>query len=257
MKIILLLCFVFTALQVNASTKVLFLVTEADQQILKKGKVRKTGFFLNEFYEPYKHLADNGYEIDIATPTGKAPSVDPESLKNKYWGDLTLKEEAISFVKNSKSIAKPLNLELNEVNVDDYSGVIIPGGQGVMMDVIYDRNVYELVDQFYKDEKVVGLMCHAPALLWKMVDEGYESFKGYKLTSVSIIEEKYIELIIMGGKAKDRMIRRKLVKRGFTSINTWPRGNFSVIDRNLVTNQNPYSSSSFNDNLDKAFNKTN
>jgi putative intracellular protease/amidase len=34
---------------------------------------------------PYQRLVDEGYEVDIATPGGRLPALDPESLDGDYW----------------------------------------------------------------------------------------------------------------------------------------------------------------------------
>jgi putative intracellular protease/amidase len=41
---------------------------------------RKTGFWVEEFAAPYYELADKGVVIDIATPLGGQPPIDPKSV---------------------------------------------------------------------------------------------------------------------------------------------------------------------------------
>ena len=56
--------------------KVLFLVTSRD----KLGDTgEKTGFWTEELAAPYYALVDQGVEIDIATPLGGQPPIDPKS----------------------------------------------------------------------------------------------------------------------------------------------------------------------------------
>jgi len=69
---------------------------------------------------------------------------------------------------------------------------------------------------------------------------------GYKVNSVSPIEEFVIEKFIMKGKPTNRKIAKQLKKLGLKYKSGLPKANFAVKDRNLVTSQNPFSSSSFN-----------
>ena len=56
--------------------KVLFVVTSHN----KLGNTNeKTGFWVEELVAPYYELADNGIQIDIASPLGGQPPIDPKS----------------------------------------------------------------------------------------------------------------------------------------------------------------------------------
>ena len=56
--------------------KVLFVVTSHDQ-LGNTGE--KTGFWTEEFAAPYYELLDKGIAIEIATPLGGQPPIDPKS----------------------------------------------------------------------------------------------------------------------------------------------------------------------------------
>ena len=65
-----------TAQNKEKSKKVLFVVTSHD----KLGNTgEKTGFWTEEFAAPYYELTDKGIQIDIATPLGGQPPIDPKS----------------------------------------------------------------------------------------------------------------------------------------------------------------------------------
>jgi hypothetical protein len=57
------------------------------------------------------------------------------------------------------------------------------------------------------------LICHAPALITTIPEEE-NPFIGYKVNSVSPLEEIYIEKLIMKGKPKNRMIAKQLKRLG-------------------------------------------
>src|SRR5690606_34774417 len=181
--------------------------------------------------------------ITIATPEGKAPAIDPEGLNDDYWQDASAREQAVAFVKNDPGIKAPLSLEQALLQADEWDGVVVPGGQGVMVDLYQDERLRELLVRLGRMQKPVGLICHAPALLAELPSE--HPFVGRKVTAVSPFEEFYIETFVMGGKAQRRRIGRSLRKAGFDYDSALPKANHAVRDENLVTSQNPFSGDAF------------
>src|SRR5690606_16332088 len=127
--------------------------------VLANGKRRPTGYFLSEFYEPYAALRRLGHQITIATPEGKAPAIDPEGLNDDYWQDASAREQAVAFVKNDPGIKAPLSLEQALLQADEWDGVVVPGGQGVMVDLYQDERLRELLVRLGRMQKPVGLIC--------------------------------------------------------------------------------------------------
>ena len=228
--------------------KVLFVMSEADTLLLKQGKKkRQTGVFLNEFYQTYKAIADKGYTIDFATPTGKKATIDQESLDDDYWkAKPEMKQEAIDFWQNNNAFSNPMTLEKVIKQKDEYIGLVIPGGQGLMVDLIYDKKIPILLKLFVEYQKAIGLICHAPALI-TTIPKSENLFVGYTVNSVTPFEEFYIEKFIMKGKPKNRKIAKQLKKLGLQYEKGGSGKSFATRDRNLVTSQNPYSGEKFNE----------
>jgi len=226
--------------------KVLFVLSAADTLELNNGqKLRQTGVFLNEFYIAYKAVVDAGYTIEFATPNGVRATIDEESIKDDYWKKhKDLKHQAIQFVEEDDSYQHPKTLEEALANRKNYAGLIIPGGQGLMVDLINDRNTPLLLKYFAAANKPTGLICHAPSLLLTIPKED-NPYVGFTVNSVSLIEEFYIETFVMKGKPKKRKISKELKKLGLKYKCKFPKANFAVKDRNLITSQNPFSGSSF------------
>lgn len=227
--------------------KILFVLSAADTLELNKGqKLRQTGVFLNEFYLAYKSVSENGYTVEFATPNGVVATIDKESINDKYWKEiLEIKNEAIEFITKDNSFNNPITLENAIVNQDNYIGIIIPGGQGLMIDLIENKNIPTLLKHFARENKPTGLICHAPSLILTIPAEE-NPYIGYKVNSVSPIEEFVIEKFIMKGKPKNRKIAKQLRKLGLKYKSGLPKANFAIRDRNLVTSQNPFSGNSFN-----------
>ncbi|OJJ14383.1 hypothetical protein BKI52_43575 [marine bacterium AO1-C] len=223
-------------------------MSEADTLLLKKGKKkRQTGVFLNEFYLAYKAIVDKGYMVEFATPYGKKATIDQESLKDKYWKEnTTLRQEAIDFWKNDSRFMNPMTLKQAIAKQQEYLGLVIPGGQGLMVDLIYDKNIPVLLQGFAKSQKTIGLICHAPSLI-TTIPQTDNPFIGYEVNSVTPFEEFYIETFVMKGRPKNRKIARQLKRLGLKYKRRGPGKNYAVRDRNLVTSQNPFSGSKFNE----------
>tara|TARA_R110002049_G_scaffold74799_2_gene192585 strand:- start:321 stop:1106 length:786 start_codon:yes stop_codon:yes gene_type:complete len=229
------------------SKKILFVLSAEDTLQLNKGeKLRQTGVFLNEFYLAHKSVTEAGYLVDFAAPNGIVATIDIESINDKYWkNNLEGKEDALTFTRSNSSFNNPITLEKAIENKSDYVGLIIPGGQGLMIDLFKDKNIPLLLKYFAKENKPTGLICHAPSLILTIPKEE-NPYIGFKVNSVSPFEEFVIERFIMKGKPENRKIAKRLRKLGLKYRRKLPKSNFAIKDRNLVTSQNPFSGNAFN-----------
>ena len=118
-------------------------MSAADTLELNNGKkLRQTGVFLNEFYLAYKAVTKAGYDVNFATPKGIVATIDKESIEDKYWkNNLEMKNEALMFTKKDSLFNNPLTLKSTIEIKSDYIGLIIPGGQGLMVDLKEDTNI--------------------------------------------------------------------------------------------------------------------
>ena len=75
--------------QVEAASKgkILVIASSQDKMELANGSITDVGFFLNEFAVPAQYLADWGYEIVLATPSGQKPMMDKGSNDKKFFGN--------------------------------------------------------------------------------------------------------------------------------------------------------------------------
>ena len=236
----------------NASTPprvpgaVLMVLSAAPRQTLADGSTRATGYFLNEFYEPYRTLVDAGHTVAIATPNGRPAALDPESLDPKYWRDhpeaLAAAQQLVESLPNMRT---PLALSDVLARAEDYQGIVVPGGQGVMVDLLDDPVVHALLLTFGTSDRPVGLICHAPAILTRLPPASNNVFRGRRVAAVSGIEEWYIETFVMGAKARVRRIGRALDDGGYRHEASFPGRSGAVRDCNLVTSQNPFSGEAF------------
>src|SRR5690606_7687575 len=147
----------------------------------------------------YKSVTEAGYTVDFATPNGIVATIDEESLSEKYWkNNLEEKNEALTFTQTDSLFNNPKTLENAIENQSGYIGLIIPGGQGLMIDLKDDLNIPVLLKHFAKENKPTGLICHAPSLILTIPKEE-NPYIGFEVNSVSSFEEFVIEQFIMKG----------------------------------------------------------
>ena len=211
--------------------KVLFVVTSHDQ-LGNTGE--KTGFWTEELAAPYYELLDQGIEITIATPKGGQPPIDPKSEDPS-----AATEDTKRFDKDSELQSKLKNtLKLADVNQADYDAVFYPGGHGPLWDLATDKNSIALIEAFYTNNKPVGFVCHAPAVLKDVKVKGEFLVKGKKVTGFSNEEEEAVGLT----KVVPFLLEDALKQNGATYSKAENWQPYAVEDGLLITGQNPASS---------------
>ena len=212
--------------------KVLIVLT-SHSQLGNSGE--KTGFWIEEFAAPYYVLADAGAELTIASPNGGQPPVDPKSetpdmqtaATKRFYSDAVLIDKVAHTVK------------LNEINEANYDAVFYPGGHGPLWDLSTDVTSIALIENFYKHDKPVAFVCHAPAALVKVkTPDGESLVKGKEVTGFSNSEEEAVNLT----KVVPFLLEDTLKKLGahYSSGPDW--GVYIKKDGLLITGQNPASS---------------
>lgn len=226
----------------NANTQqpkhVLFVVSAADHWTLKDGTQHPTGFWGEELAMPHKIFSEAGWQITLATPGGKPPTLDQLSMSPSA----TPPEKRQEVETYLNSIQEQLNhpTPLAEVRPEDYDLVFYPGGHGPMEDLAYDGVSGALLTQVLASGKPLALLCHAPAAtLAAKSEDGSWPFKGYRMTGLSNAEELMNPFAL---KAK-WLLEDRLREEGADYLKGPAQFQpFVVVDRNLYTGQNPASS---------------
>jgi putative intracellular protease/amidase len=211
--------------------KVLFVVTSHDQ-LGNTGE--KTGFWIEEFAAPYYELLDKGIAIEIATPLGGQPPIDPKSEDPS-----AATADTKRFDKDNELLSKLKNtLKLADVNQEDYDAVFYPGGHGPLWDLAEDKSSIALIEAFYANNKPVAFVCHSPAALKNVKVNGEFLVKGKKLTGFSNTEEEAVGLT----KVVPFLLEDALQANGaiYSKESDWQP--YAIEDGLLITGQNPASS---------------
>ncbi|MCF8714211.1 type 1 glutamine amidotransferase domain-containing protein [Joostella atrarenae] len=212
--------------------KVLFVLTSHDK-LGDTGK--KTGFWVEEFANPYYTLLDKGVDITIATPKGGAAPIDPSSDSPDAATEATKRfdkdEEAQKRIANTKVLAK--------MNPNDFDAVFYPGGHGPLWDLANDTTSIELIEKFNSQNKPIAFVCHAPGALKNVKGEdGNPLVKGKKVTGFTNTEEEAVQLT----DVVPFLVEDMLAKNGgiYSKKDDWAA--YALQDGNLITGQNPASS---------------
>jgi putative intracellular protease/amidase len=180
----------------------------------------------------------------VATPGGVVPTVDKASLEASANGGQEAADEIAGTLASFAELQHPIKLE--DVNLDDYAAVFYPGGHGPMEDLAVNADSGRLLTDALASGKPLGVVCHAPAAMLAATNaDGTSPFAGYQLTGFTNAEEARAGL---ADKAK-WLLQDRLVQIGTDFQEGEPWAPYVVVDRNLVTGQNPSSAAPLADEL--------
>ncbi|MEU6510141.1 type 1 glutamine amidotransferase domain-containing protein [Streptomyces sp. NPDC046942] len=218
-------------------SKILFVMTGVDHWTLADGTKHPTGFWAEEAVAPYEAFKAAGHEIVVATPGGVVPTVDKGSLAPEVNGGQEGSDKIAAALASMAEIQTPIRLE--DVNLDDYEAVFYPGGHGPMEDLAVNATSGKILTDTLASGKPLGVVCHAPAaLLAATKADGSNAFAGYQVAAFTNAEETQAGF---ADKAK-WLLQTRLEEAGVDVQVGEPWAPHVVIDRNLVTGQNPSSS---------------
>lgn len=211
----------------------------------KSGQKHDAGYLLQEFTTPYKIFKEKGFDVELATPDGQVPKVDPQSLavdasgKARFWPSQAAFEEGAKIMNTVVNKGKIKSLAtIKDQDLAKYSAVFFPGGHAPTEDLAVNADVSRILKYFHGKGKTTALICHGPAALLSTDKNGGFLYKGYKLTSYSNSEESRTPL----SKFLRFTPETALSQAGavFSKGQDWT--SYVVEDRELITGQNPASS---------------
>lgn len=238
--------------------EVLVLLSSENRLPLNDGKQYATGYYLNEFGVPADHLLKAGYKLVLVTPKGNAPSVDERSVDPQYFaGDATEMKRIQKLVASLPGIDDTLSLkEVLAGDLDHYAGLLIPGGHAPLIDLANNPEVGALLRHFHQAGKPTAAICHGPiSLLSAQADPAaYQAalargekpaakdwiYQGYRMTIFADAEEQVFESSLNGDRILFYPARAMEGAGGNMSYaQAWSPN--VVVDRELITGQNPFS----------------
>lgn len=243
--------------------KVLVIGSNATRIEVQGGGTGATGQYLNETVVPATALVDAGYEVVLVTPNGAKPHIDEASDSAQHFeGDETAYQRAWSFFNNHPSMntGRTLRSVIDE-GLAGYAGVFVPGGQAPVVDLMQDQELGEILRHFHAHKKPTAFLCHGPMAAVAAMPNAREfraaliasdpakaselakgwQYAGYKMTVFSSTEEKVIEDHILHAKLYFYMPDTLRLAGGLVSTSAVDFEPHVVVDRELITGQNPRS----------------
>ena len=104
---------------------------------------------------PFQILSTLGYTVHSVCP-GKKAGETVRTAVHDFEGDQTYSE------KRGHNFA--ITYDFDDVKVEDYEGVVIPGGRAPEYIRLNER-VIEIVKEFNKQNKPIAAICHGPQIL--------------------------------------------------------------------------------------------
>ena len=208
----------------------LLIVTTSHCQLGETGL--KTGVWLEEFVCVYLRCLDRGITVVVASPRGGEVPVEPRSLRAS-----ALSPETRRFIVRHDSVLNR-SAALRSIRHHEFDAVFYPGGTGPMWDLAEDSANARILGGFFECGKVVGAVCHGVAALLKARRrDGGTVLCDRRITGFSDQEESLI-----GTRGiVPFSLERRLREAGGCYLHRDPWMSHVVIDRNLVTGQNPQS----------------
>jgi putative intracellular protease/amidase len=138
--------------------------------------------------------------------------------------------------------AAPASLAgLSDEEIRSFDAVFVPGGHGPMVDMADNADVTRVLGLLHEKNATIGALCHGAAFLLSAParPDGQWLFDGYRLTSFTDEEEDQTKV----GKLGLRWYVEDELKNAGAIFDDSPSAWTShvVVDRNLVTGQNPQS----------------
>ena len=161
------------------SIKVLLVTTSND----KLGDTNTpTGVWLEEFTAPYYIFKDAGIEITVASPKGGTVPLDPKSQSI-----IVATQSSKRFLKDDEAMnILSQSIPLQEIKAGDFDMVFIAGGHGPLWDLADNKILNELLEEFNREEKPIGAVCHGVVALLSLHNHNGEHLvKGKRITVMS------------------------------------------------------------------------
>ena len=184
--------------------KALISITSASATLFQ-GK-ETTGLFISEALHPYKVLVAAGFEVDLASETGKYTadwlSQQPDFLNGEdlaIWNDVNS-----DFRRKLDNMTKAADLDGSQ-----YGLFYASAGHAALIDYPTASALQKIAEQVWANGGVVASVCHGPAIFANILDRatGEPIIKGRRLTGFTTEAEN-----TMGIMGELRALKTEMVE---------------------------------------------
>ncbi|WP_307868557.1 type 1 glutamine amidotransferase domain-containing protein [Umezawaea beigongshangensis] len=222
-------------------SKILIVMSAASTWERTDGSLYPTGYWAEELAVPHEKLVAAGYTVDFASPGGVLQPLDAHSADPEIAGP-----DCAHHVAHAERALREFGplLALDEVDVDDYIAVVLPGGHGPVVDLHQDAALGRLLTAADSAGKIIAAVCHGPAaLLSAVAPDGEWLFAGREMTAFTDEEEE----LFGTAEGAPWLLAGRLRDRGAKHSGGPAYQPYTVRDGNLFTGQNPASSGPMTD----------
>jgi len=199
------------------------------------GTDHRTGAWLEELAAPYYVFADAGARVTLASTNGGMAPLDPLSESAAAQTDATRR-----FLADADACEALANtVALAGIEPDNYDGVFYCGGLGPVFDLTDSEKSLSIIASMDRTNKPVAAVCHGVAVLRKArTAAGGPLVAGRAVTAFSNSEE----LAVNGPDLVPWLVENEMRRLGarYSCAADWNA--HVVVDGNLITGQNPASS---------------
>jgi len=214
--------------------KILFVVTS----VSKLGDTEEsTGYYLSEVTHPWEVL-HHSYDIDIVSSEGGKAPVEGFDLNDPVNKKVWENEDFYNKIMNT--------MVPNEVHPDDYKGIFFAGGHGAMWDFPKSTELVDIAVRIYANGGIIGAVCHGPAIFYNIkLSDGNYLVDGLSVTGFTNEEETAV------GRATvvPFLLESGLMERGANFTKTEPNQPYVIVDKRVVSGQNPASATGVAENM--------
>ncbi len=198
-------------------------------------KAAPTGLWISELVHAYDVFEEAGIEMDIVSPAGGKVSVDGRSLGRFVFDKASRRRyedpKFMAMLEDTRSIS--------DVNWADYDVIFFAGGHGAMWDFAENEDLHTRTAEVYESGRIVSAVCHGIAALQNVkLSTGKYMIDGRNGTGFAYLDEK-----IAGVKPLvPYNLEQRLKDRGMHYSKAFlPLAGHTVVDGNMITGQNPNS----------------
>jgi putative intracellular protease/amidase len=227
----------------DASDRVLLVVSSYG---LDDGKTRP-GFEMDELTQAYAVFADNGLQVEIASPSGGTVAADRFNPDKPYNKRFLADPKATAKLSGTRAIAS--------IGNEKYAAIFVIGGKGAMFDLPVNAKLKTMLAETYQAGGVIGAVCHGPAVLMNVpLKDGASLLEGRSVTGFSNEEEA---LFGKGWAPSFPVLLESGLRGSGAKFSEAPMMLSHVVtDGRLVTGQNPASTAVAAEAVVKAMGRT-
>lgn len=201
-----------------------------------------------------RSFIDTVTETSLAAPLTRA---DVEAAVAAVIADSVAEAAAVAArLGDIPGLQHPENLStMTDEEMASFDGVFVPGGHGPMVDLADNPDVTRLLGILQRKQATIASLCHGPAFLLSAPSnsDGQWAFDGYRITAFTNEEESQTPPGLLG---MSWLLESRLRNAGAVFDDAraaWT--SHVVVDRNLITAQNPDSADAVADAVLKSLDR--